>query len=411
MSGQVQLEQLVQVNAGWQGQAGLFERIDKAALPLYTLDEKDLIAAHLRLVLHCLRNNTPICFSKGQLKNRAHCLSILEQYIQNGVFPKNLHHATRTPYFIDDAGNACAVGYLMLRTGQDSIVRVINQRSNYAYIKELASNTPQLVDWANAKGFTVEELAWIQPGYDCFHPSCPPDIIKNVSCKGGFDGCIGLQSPSPNMVGPLQYKFYYKSGPDFWQQIPQLCDLSAGEYKTRITDANGLEEEYLHTITEPDALLLVDPVVTNNSGNCNGTITLQITGGKEPYTITWGNNQHTIQIDQLCAGIYSATISDDHGCQKEVEATVDSVTTAVYAPSQAIHLTIYPSPTAGFLYVDNQNDHECFCRIYDLRGVEKHAVILKTGINGVNLTSYPAGNYVVRADCLYGSRTRIIGKL
>lgn len=302
MSGQVQLEQLVQVNAGWQGQAGLFERIDKAALPLYTLDENDLIAAHLRLVLRCLKNNTPICFSKGQLKNRAHCLSILEQYIQNGVFPKNLHHATRTPYFIDDAGNACAVGYLMLRTGQDSIVRVINQRSNYAYIKELASNTPQLVDWANAKGFTVEELAWIQPGYDCFHPSCPPDIIKNVSCKGGFDGCIGLQSPSPNMVGPLQYKFYYKSGPDFWQQMPQLCDLS-------------------------------------------------------------------------------------------------------------VHLTIYPSPTAGFLYVDNQNDHECFCRIYDLRGVEKHAVILKTGINGVNLTSYPAGNYVVRADCLPGSQTRIISKL
>lgn len=48
---------------------------------------------------------------------------------------------------------------------------------------------------------------------------------------------------------------------------------------------------------------------------CSGTATLAISGGTAPYTVLWSNNETTNTVQDLCAGTYSVTVSDDLGCE------------------------------------------------------------------------------------------------
>ena len=65
---------------------------------------------------------------------------------------------------------------------------------------------------------------------------------------------------------------------------------------------------------------------TNVSCNatCNGTATLTISGGTAPYTILWSNNANTNSIQDLCAGTYSVTVTDDLGCEDTQTVTISS---------------------------------------------------------------------------------------
>lgn len=52
------------------------------------------------------------------------------------------------------------------------------------------------------------------------------------------------------------------------------------------------------------------------SGDCNGTATINITGGTPNYTIQWGTNpvQNTLTATGLCPGSYDVTVTDTYGC-------------------------------------------------------------------------------------------------
>jgi len=53
------------------------------------------------------------------------------------------------------------------------------------------------------------------------------------------------------------------------------------------------------------------------SGDCNGTATINITGGNPNYTIQWGTNpvQNTLTATGLCPGSYDVTVTDNYGCR------------------------------------------------------------------------------------------------
>ncbi|MCC7507463.1 MAG: HYR domain-containing protein, partial [Saprospiraceae bacterium] len=61
-------------------------------------------------------------------------------------------------------------------------------------------------------------------------------------------------------------------------------------------------------------------IVTTNvseptcAGLCNGSISLNINGPGAPFTIQWSNGNTTPSLTALCAGDYSATITDITGC-------------------------------------------------------------------------------------------------
>lgn len=123
----------------------------------------DAIQAHLYLVCEALIALTPKNLSTEQRNYRLMLIASLHDYANEKIFPTNLYHSVRTPYFVDDFDVHCAVGYLMHRSGYDDLVKEIRQNENYKYIEEI--KTPGVAEWAQKFGFTVDELKWIQPAY------------------------------------------------------------------------------------------------------------------------------------------------------------------------------------------------------------------------------------------------------
>lgn len=157
-------EHLGEVNRYWQGEApNLFLR-----QKVFFANDRQRIQQHLMLVEQALRTADCLSLTTSQGANRLRHLAALRTYCRAGQFPTNLYHSTRQPYFRDDAGVLCAVGYLLWQDGQYDLVNRINAENNYGYLPDLAALYPEIKDWAAQNGFTVNELAWIQPAY-------PPD--------------------------------------------------------------------------------------------------------------------------------------------------------------------------------------------------------------------------------------------
>jgi len=98
---------------------------------------------------------------------RALILAHLDAYIQKGTTPDNLHLPWRNPVFVDDHGNVCAVGALIEATpelgGGRALVERIAALHRYDYLEDI--DVPELAAWVAGSGFTLLELASIQPGY------------------------------------------------------------------------------------------------------------------------------------------------------------------------------------------------------------------------------------------------------
>jgi hypothetical protein len=176
------LDHLAEVNQQWLKQKDL--NLDLISFTAF--DNDDLrIQAHLKLVAQTLRHRTVDHLSTEQQAKRTAMLDVLEQYWKRNLFPRNHYHSVRQPYFVDNNGTACAVGYLVLESGESALVERIKEENNYGYIAELSQVYPELTSWADAYGFTLDELAWIQPAYP---PQ--PKPYQALGNGGGVEGTV-----------------------------------------------------------------------------------------------------------------------------------------------------------------------------------------------------------------------------
>ena len=98
--------------------------------------------------------------------------------------------------------------------------------------------------------------------------------------------------------------------------------LAPGNYEVVVTDANGCTIRNNVIITQPDPILIVDNVKPVNCfGGSDGSITLDISGGNGNFSVIWTNKDTGEQVgtglnaNNLIAGIYRATITDQLGCE------------------------------------------------------------------------------------------------
>ncbi len=131
----------------------------------------------------------------------------------------------------------------------------------------------------------------------------------DVSCNGGNDG-MAEAVPSG---GTMPYNYNWSSGGNESTEN----NLSAGSYSVTITDANDCEVIVNFTINEPSALVLeMESTDETTNGAMDGTATANVTGGTQPYSYLWddANNSTTQTIENLSAGNYCVTVTDDNGC-------------------------------------------------------------------------------------------------
>ncbi len=143
--------------------------------------------------------------------------------------------------------------------------------------------------------------------------------ITNISCPNDNNGSATaiVSGGSPN------YTFTWSNG--FVQSSVNnssvVTGLGSGNISVSVTDNFGCTASASNSILSPDPINFVS-IITNSvkcNGLCDGSVSLNITGGTPPYSFLWNdiNSTNNNTKNNLCAGNYSVTVRDAAGCSNQ----------------------------------------------------------------------------------------------
>lgn len=132
-------------------------------------------------------------------------------------------------------------------------------------------------------------------------------IVEPVSCFGFDDGLVDLTP----VGGTLPYTYVWSNG----TSDSKILDVGPGMYSVTLTDSNDCTTELSYEIFEPDPLAIFDIVENPSAPDAeDGSISIAVTGGTEPYMYEWSNGDNSAVIVNLASGIFNVTIMDSRGC-------------------------------------------------------------------------------------------------
>ena len=140
----------------------------------------------------------------------------------------------------------------------------------------------------------------------------------NTLCNGGSDGSISMSV----IGGTLPYSVLWSDG----QTTTNATGLQQGFYSVTVTDDQGCIVRDTVTVGQPLPIyLVVDAEELSCIDQQDASISVLAAGGIQPYTYSWSNGGVANNINDLVAGTYVLTITDDHGCVKVETITIDPV--------------------------------------------------------------------------------------
>jgi gliding motility-associated-like protein/uncharacterized repeat protein (TIGR01451 family) len=208
-------------------------------------------------------------------------------------------------------------------------VQAIGGLGNYSY--ELFNDLNVLIDGPQPSGYfnTIGSGNYyiVVTSADCVeqlpqfivnapNPIIASIVVQDVSCFGEVDGRITI-----NASGGAG-SFIYSLDQLNYRTINDYENLAVGTYDVFVQDANGCYQQFTATIVEPDRLVSLPTIVSEEIclGDGFNDVSIAITGGSLPYRITYDNvifenvtgNSYT--YSGLDTGLYSFTILDANDC-------------------------------------------------------------------------------------------------
>lgn len=131
-----------------------------------------------------------------------------------------------------------------------------------------------------------------------------------AKCYGACDGYAQVTAAG----GTPPYSYSWSPGGANTQTAANLC---AGLYTCTTTDANGCTSTATVTINQPPKLnATVTATNVRCNGECDGSGSINFSGGVAPYTFLWTPGLQTVyNPSNLCVGSNTATITDANGCK------------------------------------------------------------------------------------------------
>ncbi|MFO7922155.1 MAG: gliding motility-associated C-terminal domain-containing protein, partial [Bacteroidales bacterium] len=144
--------------------------------------------------------------------------------------------------------------------------------------------------------------------------------VQMPSCHGYDDGSIEITA----LVGTGPYEYSIDGGDEFFQS-GIFGGLAAGTYELAVRDSSGYIWSATAVVDQP-APVSAGAVVTNawcSSNSPSGAVDLSVTGGSGSYSYSWSNGARTKDIEDVHAGEYTVTVTDENGCDTTLVLTVD----------------------------------------------------------------------------------------
>lgn len=212
------------------------------------------------------------------------------------------------------------------------------------------------------------------------------DITTNLKCNNDLTGAINLTASGTTGVVSYEWSFDNRTTED-------LFGLAAGVYNVTVSDETTCEETRSFTITEPDPLTLSETITDASFCKENdGEIVVVIEGGTPNYIQNWSVNtaDGSSTAENLEAGTYTLTVTDENDCKIDASYTVDAIT----VPS----ITVTPSPekceggdgSATITIIDGNNQD--YTVYWDINGT------ITSGVNMTTIENLSAGTYAVHID-------------
>ncbi len=134
-------------------------------------------------------------------------------------------------------------------------------------------------------------------------------VTRDPACYGQYDGTAVVSLKG----GALPYQYAWSNG----STSNNIGNTSGGTYYFTATDNYGCTIADSAVLVEPQPVIATTVAQDPNCfGESNASVTIQTTGGIEPYSYSLNNNTFSSDnvIEGMSAGVYPIYTKDDNGC-------------------------------------------------------------------------------------------------
>ncbi|MEI7597109.1 MAG: PKD domain-containing protein [Bacteroidota bacterium] len=143
-------------------------------------------------------------------------------------------------------------------------------------------------------------------------------VVTDVKCFGLTNGSIDLTTIGGNPI-------YNYAWSNTTQTTEDITNLSAAAYQVIVTDAFACDDTLSIQVNQPsDLISQITPVNETCLGACDGSISVNTSGGVAPYSYKLNNISSVPTFTPLCANTYTIELSDANGCKKNNTVSVNS---------------------------------------------------------------------------------------
>jgi hypothetical protein len=157
--------------------------------------------------------------------------------------------------------------------------------------------------------------------------------------------------------------------------------LNSGDYYVTVSDYYGCQKVDSVSIFAPELLSVSATATDASCDGEDGSISLAVTGGETPYSYQWSMGATDAELDDLGAGMYMVTVTDNSGCQ---DYTIVSV-----AASGAPIIT----PMVNDITCNGGANGQIAVSISG--GSQPYEILWSTGETGQIISNLPSGPYEI----------------
>ena len=151
---------------------------------------------------------------------------------------------------------------------------------------------------------------------------------QDILCFGDATGAISIDVTGGTQIevspGVFDYTYSWSGPAGFTSTSKNITNIIAGTYTVAVTDNLGCTTASDIVVNESTEINInFTKKDVSCYGEADGALDVIVSGGAEPYQISWSNFANGFSQSNLTAGTYIATITDANNCVEQVTIEIN----------------------------------------------------------------------------------------